>query len=171
MTAEYPAPGPATDDEVIFFEGSPAVRGFLGRIFLLGLLGLAVLAGSLWLRGHGWWVPVAGLLLAAALAVLPAWMVRCTRFRITNYRIDVEQGVLSKRIDTLELWHIDDLKFRQSLTDRILGVGDITVISDDDTTPELVLAALPHPRSLFEQLKQHVIRIKRQRGVIKLDAG
>jgi hypothetical protein len=45
------------------------------------------------------------------------------------------------------------------------------VISHDKTMPRLVLASLPNPRHLYEQLKQRVIAVKRQRGVIKMDPG
>ena len=91
--------------------------------------------------------------------------------RITNYRIDLERGIFSKRIDTLELWHVNDVAFRQSFFDRIFGVGDITVMSDDRTTPQLRLDGVPNPRPLFDTLKQRVIAVKRQRGVIKMDSG
>lgn len=67
--------------------------------------------------------------------------------------------------------HVEDLKFHQSLLDRILRIGAITVASHDETTPRLLLRALPNPRPVFETLKQRIITVKRQRGVIKLDAG
>jgi hypothetical protein len=52
-----------------------------------------------------------------------------------------------------------------------MGVGSITVFSNDKTTPKLELKGLPNPRPLFESLKQRVIAVKRQRGVIKMDLG
>lgn len=66
---------------------------------------------------------------------------------------------------------MEDLKFHPSLLDRILGIGAITIVSHDDTTPRLLLRALPHSRPVFETMKQRIITVKRQRGVIKLDAG
>ena len=93
------------------------------------------------------------------------------RYRISNYRIDYERGVLSKNIDTLELWHVEDIQFHQSLIDRLSSVGTITVISHDETTPKLELHGLPNPRPIFESLKQRIIAVKRQRGVIKMDVG
>jgi hypothetical protein len=98
-------------------------------------------------------------------------MIRAIRYRITNYRIDFERGLLSKNIDTLELWHVEDINFHQSLIDRLVNTGDITIISHDDTTPKLELNGVPNPRPLFENLKQRVIAVKRQRGVIKMDTG
>ena len=59
----------------------------------------------------------------------------------------------------------------QTLIDRILGVGNITVISHDETMPLLVMHDIPHSRQLFEQLKQRIIAVKRSRGVMKMDPG
>lgn len=162
---------PTGADEVVYFEGSPALRGFLGRLLFCGLLGVGIVFAAVALRGHAWWLPLAGVALAGAVIAMPVVLVRSVRYRISNYRIDYERGVLSKDIDTLELWHVEDLKFHQSLPDRILRVGGITVVSHDETTPVLILRALPNPRPVFETLKQRIITVKRQRGVIKLDAG
>jgi hypothetical protein len=106
-----------------------------------------------------------------ALPLIPKLMTKTIRYRITNYRIDFERGIFSRDIDTLELWHVDDLHFHQSLLDRILGVGNIIIESHDQTLPKLELKALPNPRPLYETLKQRVIAVKRSRGVIKMDPG
>ena len=89
--------------------------------------------------------------------------------RMTEMRVG--RGILGKRIDTLELWHVEDIRFEQSFLDRILGVGNLMVVSHDDTTPKLMMHGLPDPRRLFETLKQRVIAVKRQRGVVKMDVG
>jgi hypothetical protein len=162
---------PSDDREDVYFTGSPALRGSLGHFFLCGLLGVGVIVGSLALRDYGWYIPVLGLLVAGALVILPVLFVRSERYRVTSYRIDFERGLFSKDIDTLELWHVEDIKFHQSLLDRLLDIGQITVLSHDETTPELVLQAIPQPRPLFDSLKQRIIAVKRQRGVVKIDAG
>jgi hypothetical protein len=51
----------------------------------------------------------------------------------------------------------------------MLGVGTITIVSNDATTPRLELKSLPRPRPLFDSLKQRIIAVKRQRVVIKMD--
>jgi hypothetical protein len=53
----------------------------------------------------------------------------------------------------------------------MLGVGTITVLSHDDTTPRLVLWGVPNPRAIFDSLEKRVIAVKRSRGVIKMDTG
>ena len=167
---------PADDDEKVFFEGSPMLRGDFSRLAITALLCAAFIAAPfLWQRyaptTFRWWYYAVGFGLAALVILIPLLILKATRYRITNYRIDYERGILSKRIDTMELWHVDDVNFHQSLLDRIFNVGDITVISDDQTTPKLELRGIPNARPLFDTLKQRIIAVKRQRGVIKMDSG
>ena len=167
---------PADDTEQVYYEGSPMIRGEIGHFFLWTFLGLLLIAVPiLWhvFQGQGphWLVWLICVALGLLLLVIPVLIVKQFRYRISNYRIDYEKGLLGKRIETLELWHVDDLEFQQSFFDRVMGVGKITVFSNDKTTPKLELKGLPNPRPLFESLKQRVIAVKRQRGVIKMDLG
>lgn len=170
MTPDTPAAANEAD-EVTYFHGSPSLRGAVGLFVFYGLLSIALIVGGLLLRPLGWWIPLVAFLLAAGLMALPGVLTRSTHYHITSYRIDYERGVLSKTIDTLELWHVSDIRFHQSLLDRLLRIGTITVLSSDSTTPCLPLRSIPDPRPIFESLKQRVITVKRQRGVIKLDGG
>ncbi len=157
--------------EVIYFKGSPALRGSIGQLFFNGLLSAGLLTAAVIFQAKSMWILPGAILIALVLMAVPVLMARSTHYCISSYRIDFERGILSKNIDTLELWHVDDIKFRQSLMDRILRIGTIVIISHDSTTPWLPLQSLPTPRPLFESLKQRIITVKRQRGVIKLDGG
>jgi len=168
----------ADDHEEVYYEGSPMVRGQLGHVVLWTLVGILLICApfvySRLQKDHNWpiwWITLACILLGLLFLGIPVLIVKSLRYRITNYRIDYEKGIFGKRIDTLELWHVEDIRFEQSFFDRIMGVGDITVISHDDTTPHLKIIGIPHPRPLFETLKQRVIAVKRQRGVVKMDIG
>jgi len=166
---------PPDDVEEVYYEGSPMVRGAIGKGILWVLVGLVFIGLAIakivmeWKLP--WWVSLALFVVGIGFFFVPVLMTKAIRYRVTNYRIDYERGLLSKNIDTLELWHVEDLSFHQSLIDRILGVGNVTVLSRDETMPKLVLASVPNPRHLYEQLKQRVIAVKRQRGVIKMDPG
>jgi membrane protein YdbS with pleckstrin-like domain len=166
---------PADDSEEVYFEGSPMLRGEIGHVTLFGFLGvlciaLAVLA-MVYDWGWPWWLLTICFVVALGLVTAPLLLVRTVRYRITNYRIDYERGLLSRQIDTLELWHVEDLRFHQSLMNRLLKVGTISVFSHDETTPRLDMRGIPRPRPVFDALKQRIIAVKRQRGVIKMDVG
>ena len=169
---------PADDREEVYFHGSPMLRGELGRVIGFTVVAVLVVAIPFLYRylskEQAWppiWVTIACIVVGIIISLIPFIMTRTYRYRISNYRIDFERGLLSRSIDTLELWHVEDISFHQSLMDRILGVGTITIISHDDTNPRLEIKSIPKPRPLFDMLKQRVIAVKRQRGVIKMDVG
>jgi len=163
---------PADDTEQVYYEGSPLLRGEAGKFLGWGLLGILLIGGGVVAVIYNLWPVAIGLfLLGLIFFIIPIILVRTVRYRISNYRIDYERGLLGRKIDTLELWHVEDLSFSQSFFDRMMGCGDIKIISHDETTPQLLLRALPNPRPLFETLKQRIIAVKRQRGVIKMDMG
>lgn len=164
---------PREPDEQVYFEGSPLLRGHVGMVLTwfgiaTGLMAVSIVIAA---SGIGWIAGAIGIPIAFALLLIPILQLRTVRYRITNYRIDYERGLLTRKIDTLELWHVDDISMRQGPIDRMLNVGTISVDSGDNSTPRLVLRGLPMPRQLFESLKQRVLAVKRQRGVIKMDLG
>ena len=166
---------PPEDIEETYYEGSPLLRGALGKGILwiiAGLILIAIAIASMIMDWKfPWWLSLALVVVGLIIILIPVIQTKAIRYRITNYRVDYERGLLSKDINTLELWHVEDLRFHQNLLDRILGVGDIQIISHDETMPVLNMRSIPHPRPLFEQLKQRVIAVKRSRGVIKMDPG
>ncbi len=106
-----------------------------------------------------------------ALADLPLWLLSLgglpmllvtylrhitTKYKITGRRIEVEKGILSKRVDSLELWRVLDVRYEQSLLDRIFGNGRITLYGTDQTDSMLTLHGLPKHRELFESLRDAV---------------
>jgi membrane protein YdbS with pleckstrin-like domain len=159
-----------SDAEEIYYNGSPLMRGLGVHLLLWPLAGIVLIVVPFLL--HSPTIPLlVSVLIGLCLPLVPVAMARSVRYRISNYRIDYERGFLAKDIDTLELWHVEDMHFHQSLLDRLLGVGTIRVTSRDQTLPQLNLRGLPNPRPLYETLKQRVIAVKRSRGVIKVDPG
>ncbi|HEY7090482.1 MAG TPA: PH domain-containing protein, partial [Tepidisphaeraceae bacterium] len=156
------------DSEEVYFQGSPLLRGEIGRVTFFWVLALLFIVVPFFFK-LPWWAYVAGIVIGLLIGIVPLLKTRAIRYRISNYRIDFDRGILSRNVDTLELWHVEDISLHQSLIDRVLGVGTITVISHDDTNPRLELKSLPRPRALFDSLKQRIISVKRQRGVLKMD--
>ena len=165
------------ENEKVYYEGSPLVRGSLSSLFAFGAVGILLIAAPFlyhYVFDQPWppvWVTSVLILLGLLALIMPIIWARTIRYRISNFRIDYERGLFSKTIDTMELWHVDDIKFHQSFIERLLGVGTITIMSDDQTTPSLPLRGLPNPRTIFDALKNRIIAIKRTRGVVKMDMG
>ncbi len=163
------------DDQIVYYEGSPKLRGELSTLAIWTLIGVFFAALpfllAMMMTEVSWIVYAVGILLAIICWVIPSLLVRRNYYRVTNYRIDYEHGIVFKKMDTLELWHVEDVSLSQGPLDRIFNVGTILIISGDATTPQLPLKSISNPRKILETLKTRIIAVKRQRGVVKLDMG
>jgi membrane protein YdbS with pleckstrin-like domain len=160
---------PSTDEpKATLFEGTPSWRAFFGSYALIFLLTPVVAGGGLWAAMH-WQAPTLWQVLSVAIALalgaifffVTTLVRRSTRYRLSNRSVEHEVGVFSKKIDVLELWRIKDLRYRQSLLDRMLGIAHIDIYTKDVTTPQFEIVGIPEARQVFEQLRDN-IEIQRQ---------
>ncbi len=145
LTPGTPAVAAAQPPARIIFEGTPSWKAWFWSYVGAGVLSL-VLVGLVWL----------GILHLVR---------KSRRYRITERNIDTEEGVLSKKIETLQLWRVRDLDFRQSLLERLLGIARIHVFTSDATDPNLILRGLPASREIFDRLKD-AAELARQTRVV-----
>lgn len=153
---------PALDVRKVFYEGVPSWKAFLGY-YILAFFG-AVLAMFIAhaIEDHTTTTQnrVLHVLVPAAAAAVFMFGVtlhrKSIKFRVTNTVIETETGVLSKRIDVLQLWRCRDVRYRQNLVDRILGIAHVEVFAQDATTPHIEIIGMPASRQLFEQLRDSI---------------
>jgi hypothetical protein len=84
---------------------------------------------------------------------------------ITNQRVRVIEGVLGKSRNDVELVRIQDMDYTQGLTERALGIGDITIRSQDRSHPVLVLNNVRNPGEVHEILRQAVLKARKEHGL------
>jgi uncharacterized membrane protein YdbT with pleckstrin-like domain len=168
---------PGTEREL--WQGSPSATAMTGAILAGTLFSLAVIAGTYLVYGPAltWLTGMSrdlarfvsandgGIRLAAVAFVVTvvglrllklSWRVAVLKshhYRITNQRIVIESGVLSRQIEEIDMRNVEDLVYRQSLLERLLKIGDITIISADRTTGRVRLVGLEKPRDLRELIR------------------
>ena len=146
------------------YEGSPSWRAYLGHYMISLFAGILVMV-ILDMISTGWQArAVNGVIAIAAVAVY--WLAimlkrKATKFRVTTTVIETERGLLSKRIDVLQLWRCRDVRYKQNLVDRILGIAHVEVFAQDMANPHVEIVGMPASRQLFEQLRD-AIEIQRQ---------
>jgi uncharacterized membrane protein YdbT with pleckstrin-like domain len=133
------------DGEVVLFEGRAAlVPGF-------GTLLVVILTVGLWLIVR--WFQTLG-----------------KSYRITNRRIVVETGVLSKKLEQIDLYRVADYTVERPFSQRIMGTGNLLLKTFDKTTPELsVLAIKTDVVKLYEAVRAATEADKARRGVRMVD--
>ena len=145
------------------YNGSPSWRAFLGHYVIGGIATVIVPNIFLWFGDvFGMKTSSKVLMILILLAMAVAFFFALTfyrksmRFRVTTTNIETETGMLSKKIDVVELWRCRDVRYRQNLLDRILGIAHIEVFSQDPTTPHLEIVGLPASRQLYEQIRDSI---------------
>ena len=88
-----------------------------------------------------------------------------TRYALSEDRLFVSTGLFSLKDEEILLYRIRDINTTRSLWQRIFGVGSITVVSSDKTSPTLVLKNVKDPMHTKELLHSQVEEMKIRRRV------
>jgi hypothetical protein len=87
------------------------------------------------------------------------------RYELTSQRLRIYRGVLGNRIEEIELIRVKDSKVKQHMGERMLNIGDVTIISADPMTPEIVLQNVHDPVDVREIFRKAVLDEKARRGL------
>ena len=131
--------------EEIVFEGRPVWRSIIS-FYLTGLVGAAVVG------------VIVGIAVSAVAGVL-AWLVLFvlvllvgfirrveTRYTITNQRLRIQRGILSKSVQQTRIERVQNVNTNQSVFDRMLRVGtvDFDTAGTDDSDFTFTGVGSPH---------------------------
>jgi uncharacterized membrane protein YdbT with pleckstrin-like domain len=98
------------------------------------------------------------------------WLVvKTTTYEITTERLKTRYGILSKKLDELELYRVRDYKLEQPLFLRIFGLGNIILVTSDKSHPLITLRAIPNGERLRDQLRSAVEACRDKKRVREVD--
>ena len=125
---------------------------------------------------------IAGIITAALLTEIPElyyltaipvfyafwkWLeVRSTRLRITDQRLIMKEGILSKRTNETELYRVRDSMIEEPFFYRLFGCGNINIYTTDEAEATLRLKAYKKPHWLKDQVRNYseICRQKKRWG-------
>src|SRR5512136_1678951 len=82
------------------------------------------------------------------------WRTLGCHYRVTSRRIVVETGVLSKRLEQVDLYRVNDYTVERPFLQRLMGTGNLLLKTMDKTTPEVNLVGLKTDVvALYERLR------------------
>lgn len=85
-----------------------------------------------------------------------------TRYSVTEDRLFIKRGFFTTVQDEILLYRIRDLTFRQTLGQKIFGVGSVIIQSTDKTNPECELKNIKSPFEVKELIHKQVEQMKRE---------
>ena len=171
----FASAAPQTVKEETLWRGTPSPTLLVGKLATLIVILVAIPAVAYFfastmgeldkasdMRTAGW--VITAILAAVQLVnLLVSWLkLRSTMYIVTNQRVMIEQGILSKTVNEIDLRYVDDSQFFQGLSDRILGIGNVTLHSSDTSTPTYVLRSIRDPRAVRELVRAHAYQISQR---------
>ena len=94
---------------------------------------------------------------------------RATSYELTSQRLRIYRGILNRRLDELELYRVKDYVLEQPLFLRLLGLGNLTLLSSDASTPTVAITAIAGAESVREKLRNAVQTERDRKRVRALD--
>jgi membrane protein YdbS with pleckstrin-like domain len=177
-------PGP----EQTLWEGRPALALVFGKLlgvvirfvilsvigyfaFTLGLQTLSSLstgAKSFVEQNEGWLE--LGIFVVLLIVILPSLTglasaiarIKNTHYKVTNQRVLIESGVLSRSLEEIDMRSIDDIEFQQTFLERIFGIGKVFIVSTDKVAPRLELVGIHDPRQTREMIRAAAYQVSQR---------
>lgn len=139
--------------EQVIFEGHPSWRAILG-FYLKGLV-VAVILGVIAKLVDGNATAFVVIVVVMALTVLIGFIKRvATTYTITNRRLNIKRGIVSREIQETRLERVQNVNYRQSVYQRLMQIGDVdfdTAATDDYN---FVFAGVADPSEVVHRVDQ-----------------
>ncbi|WP_409330453.1 PH domain-containing protein [Trujillonella humicola] len=157
----YPDKLLASDEEVVRHLHPHWLTVFWPVVLLLLIVGGASFGAAIVPSGddrtglYRLLIAVAALLLLLVLVLVPLLRWRTTHYVITTHRLLFREGILARKGRDIGLSRITDVSYSQSLWERIIQSGTISIESAGDSGPT-VLRQIPDSDGV-QQLINHMI--------------
>jgi uncharacterized membrane protein YdbT with pleckstrin-like domain len=139
--------------EQVIFEGHPSWRAILG-FYLKGIV-VAVILGFIAKVAVGNGTAFLVILIVIALTVVVGFVKRvATTYTITNRRLNIKRGIVSREIQETRLERVQNVNYRQSVYQRLMQIGDVdfdTAATDDYN---FVFAGVAEPAEVVHAVDQ-----------------
>ena len=90
-----------------------------------------------------------------------------SQYKVTNERLINTRGFIAKHTEQVDLFRVNDVRIRQGLLQRLLGVGSVTVVSSDTSAPQKVLLDVGNPHRVGDIVRQAARAEEQRRRVYR----
>lgn len=171
----FAAPTAMPAAEETLWKGSPSWRVLIGKVVMMVLTLIVIPIAAGYVASHtadlemseritkiGWYATALLLLIQLVGFLFAMLRLQSTLYAVSNQRVLIEQGILSKSLSEIDLRSIDDTQFFQSVTERLLGIGNVTLVSSDKALPVSVLRGIHNPRNVRETIRAAAYQVSQR---------
>jgi hypothetical protein len=84
------------------------------------------------------------------------------RYVITDDRVRIFEGLIGRTYQDIELIRIQDVTQKQSVSERLLNIGDVTISSHEETSPVFKLENVRNSPEVYEILRKAVLNARKR---------
>ena len=89
-----------------------------------------------------------------------------TKYQVTKERLILQRGFFKTVTDEILIYRIMDIRLVRTLWQKIFGVGTVTLISTDKSSPTLDLKNIKNPDDIRRFLSKLIEQQRTARGII-----
>ncbi len=139
--------------EQVIFEGHPSWRAILG-FYLKGVL-VAVILGVIAKLVDSNGTAFLVILVVLAITLLIGFIKRvATRYTITNRRLNIKRGIISREIQETRLERVQNVNYQQTVYQRIMQIGDVDFDTAATDGSGFVFAGVADPENVVHRVDQ-----------------
>lgn len=166
-TPSTPLPGASVPSETVLWKGHTSQWVHFWYYFFCVLLIIGCVVGATLTGG----LAAIGLVVPLSMWVIRWWLTKCTLYELTTQRLKVCTGIFNKHLDELELFRVKDYSMIRPFFLRMMGLGHLTMVTSDISTPTLTIKAIPNVEQVREMLRTSVQAERDRKRVRELDMG
>ena len=151
-------------EEKTICEVSPSQISNL-KSFVYSILAMAVIITTAVITKTNW--VYALLIIPVVFALLKYFSLKTIKLKLTDQRIILTEGLLSKTTNETELYRVRDSSIIEPFFYRMLGCGNITIFTTDEADATLHFKAYKKPHWLKDQIRNYseICRQKKRIGI------
>lgn len=166
-SAEAQEKKPQEERERTIWEGGYCGRALIPWYILCAIYVIVlIVVYSSWFKGNSTVVTVLFLVAGAIplfYLIFEEWRRKAmVRYKLSTSRLFRRTGILSRKIEEIELIRIDDIEVYQTFANRLLSIGDVRLTSTDATTPKFELICIENPVQVKELIRAQVQRARKR---------
>lgn len=144
------------DGERLIWHGYRAWRSQIGFLLAWGLVAVLPAVAGIAIQGSGVdprWIGLSMVMLAALIGVAVVrrfWV----HYAVSDRRVHLRRGIAARSVQTTNLSRVQNLNLRQSLLDRVLGIGtlDFDTAGTGESDSDFAFDGIADPAGLQQRV-------------------
>lgn len=129
------------------------------------LLTVAIIVAAVMSAG----IALVALVVPLVMAIIRWWMTKTTSFELTSQRLKIDSGIFNRKHEELELYRVKDYTLVRPFLLRLVGLGNIVMVTSDASCPNVTLKAIAEVQDVREKLRAAVQAERDRKRVRELD--